>query len=279
MANLIVFLIIALLIFWLFHKFFKIPHFGALTCITGGVKCGKSALTVRFALREYKRAVVRWYIRKFFCKLLKRELPEKPVLYSNIPLYKVNFSPLTTDILLRQKRMAYGSIVIMDEASLIADSQLIKDKKVNTQLMLFFKLFGHETCGGKCFVNSHCLSDLHYAIKRVTSTYYYVHHLSKLPFFSSFSLREERFSDDGSVINVYQDDVDKKMLRVLMFNSTYKKYDAYCYSILTDSLECSSDTRNITDRFDLKSPQIVSFREEIRDTSWLAPIKETDNNA
>lgn len=262
---------ISLLLFWLYRKFFKTPRFSALTLITGGVKSGKSALTVSFAVREYKRAKRRYYIKKFFCKLFRRTLPEKPLLYSNIPLRKLDFVLLTDKILLRHERMAFGSVVILDEASLVADSQLIKNKKINVQLMLFFKLFGHETHGGKCFVNSHCLSDLHYAIKRTTSTYYYVHHLSKLPFISSFKLREERYSDDGTVVNTYNEDVDKSLLRVLMLNKTYKRYDAYCYSILTDKLPCADKVRRIEKFSNLKSKDIVSFREELRDLTAFAP--------
>lgn len=251
--------------------------------ITGGVKSGKSALTVSFACREYRRAKRRYYVKKVFAKIFKRQLPEKPLLYSNIPLRNIPFVPLSTAILLRHERLAYGSIVIMDEASLVADSQLIKNKKVNIQLMLFFKLFGHETHGGKCFVNSHCLSDLHYAIKRTTSTYYYVHHLSKFPFFSCFKLREERYSDDGTVINTYSEDVDKSLLRVLIRNKVYKQYDAYCYSVLTDKLPCSSNLRRIKKFSDLKTKDIISFREELQDMSAFSPksnaLKELDINA
>lgn len=265
------FIIIFLLGFWIFRKFFKTPRFSALTMITGGVKSGKSALTVSFAVREYKRAKRRYYFRYAVSKVLRRKKPEKPLLYSNIPLRKLDFVPLTDKILLRHERMAFGSIVILDEASLVADSQLVKNKKVNIQLMLFFKLFGHETHGGKCFVNSHCLSDLHYAIKRTTSTYYYVHHLSKFPFFSSFKLREERYSDDGSVVNTYSEDVDKSLLRVFMLNRTYKRYDAYCYSILTDKLPVSDKVRYIAKFSNLKSKDIVSFREELRDLTAFAP--------
>lgn len=264
-----IFVLIIVVLFFLVKRLFKVPHFGALTCITGGVKTGKSALTIHFALKEYRRVKFRYYISCVFAKIFFRKKPEKPLLYSNIPLYKVDYVPLTTDILLRKQRIAYRSIVILDEASLVADSQLIKDKKVNVQLMLFFKLFGHESHGGKCFVNSHCLSDLHYSLKRTTSTYYYVHHLSKLPFFSCFKLREERYSDDGTVVNTYSEDVDKSLLRVLCFNRVYKRYDAFCYSKLTDSLPVCCDTVKHLSRSALKQATIVSFRPEFRDITYF----------
>lgn len=258
------FIALAIVLFILYRKFFKIPAFGAVTMITGGVKCGKSALTVYFAVREYKRAVFRWKMSCALAKLFRRIPPEKPMLYSNIPLRKVDYVPLTVKHLLREERLASRSVVIMDEASLVADSMLIKDKNINTQLLLFFKLFGHETHGGKIFINSHCISDLHYSMKRCTSSYYYVNSLSKLPFISIFHAREERFSDDGSVVNTYTEDVSKSLLRLLMFNSTFKKYDAYCYSVLTDDLPCNVKPKYLKEWNELKTRQITSFRTEFQ---------------
>lgn len=256
--------VLAILLF-LYFKFFKVPNFGAVTLITGGVKCGKSAFTVRCAVSALRRARFRYYIRLFFAKLLRRQLPEKPMLYSNIPLYKMHYCQLTTEHLLREKRFNYGSIVLLDEASLVADSMLIKDGKLNVQLLKFFKLFGHETKGGQIFINSHCISDLHYSMKRCTSSYYYINGLRKFPFISAFSVREERYSDDGTVVNQYQEDISKSMLNILMFNKTYKMYDAYCYSVLTDCLKLNNDTHYIKDRALLKQGQIVSFRSDLNE--------------
>lgn len=258
----------------LYRKFFKVPSFSAVTMITGGVKSGKSALTVRFAVKAYKRALFAWKIKCIFAKIFRRQKPEEPLLYSNIPLRKIKFSPLLLDHLLRKKRLNYGSVVILDEASLVADSMLGADKNnrnVGTQLLLFFKLFGHETKGGKIFCNSHCLSDLHYALKRTTSTYYYVHSLCKLPFISSFRIREERYSDDNTVVNSYSEDVDKSMLHLFMLNRIFKKYDAYCYSVLTDDLPVKNSVKSLSQWSDLKTRQIISFRKEFQDIGALSP--------
>lgn len=260
----------------LFRKFFKVPAFSAVTMITGGVKSGKSALTVRFALKEYKRARIRWYISRVFAKIFRRAKPEEPLLYSNIPLRKVKYSPLLLDHLLRKKRLNYKSVVLLDEASLVADSMLGRSSKssdtdIGTQLLLFFKLFGHETKGGKLFCNSHCLSDLHYALKRTTSTYFYVHSLRRFPFISSFNLREERYSDDNTVVNAYTEDAQRKLLHILMFNKLFKKYDAYCYSAFTDDLPVQNSVRSLTDWADLKTKQIISFRKEFQNLGALKP--------
>ena len=66
-------------------------------------------------------------------------LQPEPLLYSNIPL-SCPYVPLTKELLLRKKRFVYGSTVLISEASLVADSQLIKDKVINERLLKFFKL-------------------------------------------------------------------------------------------------------------------------------------------
>lgn len=259
----IIIVVLVLVAIFLYFKFFKIPNFGAVTLVTGGVKCGKSAFTVRCAVSAYRKALIGYYLSCFFAKILCRQKPEKPMLYSNIPLYKIRYCEITKEHLLREVRFNYGSIVLLDEASLVADSMLIKDGKLNVQLLKFFKLFGHETKGGKIFINSHCISDLHYAMKRCTSSYYYIHGLRKFPFFSLFNVREERYSDDGTVQNQYSEDVAKSMLKIAMFNKTYKMYDAYCYSVLTDKLKINNVDKLITDRTKLKQGKITSFRPDI----------------
>lgn len=274
-------IILALVAFWFLRRFFKFPAFGAVTMITGGVKCGKSALTVCFGVRCYRKIRFWWHVRVFFSKLFKRQIPEEPMLYSNIPLRNIKYVPLTRDHLLRKVRLNARSVCILDEASLVADSQLIKDKNINTQLLLFFKLYGHSTHGGKIFCNSHCIGDLHYALKRTTSTYYYVHHLSKFPFISCFKVREERYSEDGSTVNQYEQDVDKSMLRLFMFNGYYKCYDCFCYSSLTDDLPTCNEVKKLRLWEDMKQNEIVSFRREylnVRAVPELVQDSAIDNS-
>lgn len=279
MGYLVLFSLIGIGLYILYRKFFKKCLFNAVTLITGGVKCGKSALTVTLALRSFRRNVRWWKIRKFFCKLLRREVPEKPVLYSNIPLRKVDYTPLTRSLLLRKKRFAYKSVVILDEASLVADSQLIKDKRLNIDLTLFFKLFGHETHGGQIFVCSHSLSDLHYSVKRVTSSYIWVSSLRKLPFFSIAYVREERYSDDGGVVNTYDKDVQSELVRIPFLNARFKNYDCYCYSELTDDLPVFVKNTYTKNWADLKTCNIVSFRPEFADVKQFTTLEVKDKDA
>lgn len=248
LAALVVFLVLR------FKKKFKsLSPLGTITVCTGAVKTGKTTLAVHLALKSYKKACFAHKIRALFDKKA-----EKPLLYSNIPL-AVPYVPVTTDMLLRKVRIVSKSVVLLDEASLVADSQLIKDNVINTQLLKFFKLFGHSSHGGSLIVDTQSISDLHFAIKRCIANYCYIQRTYRfLPFFLCMDVIEQRYSDDGTVISNQTDDVDNNLRRVLVPKSVWKKFDTYCYSILTDSLpmykkEVVADT--------LKTVKIPSFRD------------------
>lgn len=261
-------LLIALLIggialCWYIRKNFKVPAFGSLCVTTGGLKTGKSTFSLSLAKRTYKRNLrsvkVRNWFRKLFNKLFHKsyELEELPLFYSTIP---VNFPHvrLTLDLILRKKRFAYKSVVWIDEATLLADSQLYKDIELNSKLLEWCKLFGHSTKGGCLFFTSHCLSELHMSIRRASSEYFYVNKLVKwIPFFLVAYVREERYSEDGSSVNVYEEDVTESLRRVLIPKSVWKDFDCYCYSIMTDDLPVES---KVIDKLpSLKCDEVVSF--------------------
>ena len=275
MTELIYIVLILVILFFLRKIFnaFKFPKVSAIAVFTGGVKVGKSAVSLACALSNYKRARRGWKFSCFFTKFTnffrkkenKKDLPEEPLFYSTIPVRYIKYVPLTREHLMREKRFRYKSVVFIDEASLVADSQLIKDKKINTELLLFFKLFGHETHGGLCVVNSHSLSDLHFALKRCTSQYFYIHHLSKyIPFFTISYMREERYAEDGTDLNIYNEDIEDSMKRCIMKTSIFKKYDSFCFSFLTDYLPVDNETDvKQLDKYDtLKADKVVSFRPE-----------------
>lgn len=268
----LIFVVIGIILFFVLRKKYKFPKVGAIAVVTGGVKCGKSAVSVSIALSNFKRVQRIWRISCFFVKFFncfrfknKLSLPERPLLYSSIPLRGISYIPLTREHLLRKKRFAYKSVVLIDEASLVADSMLIKDKEINTELLLFFKLFGHETKGGLCVLNTHNITDLHFALKRCTSQYFYVHSLVKyIPFICFVGMREERYSEDGTVLNNYDKDVEETTKHYLMFKKVFKRYDSYCFSYLTDDLPCDDFSKTIY-RYkndSLKADEVVSFRPE-----------------
>ena len=170
-------LILILIVLFLIFKYFKTLKIGSLSLVSGGVKTGKTTLAVYLATREYRKALIRWYVRKAF-----GVKEEKPLLYTNIPLKQPHVL-LDKDYLLRNKRFNYKSVILISEASLFADSQLIKNQDINEQLLLFNKLIGHETKGGKLIYDTQQIQDCHYSIKRSLSSYFYIHHINKfVPF-------------------------------------------------------------------------------------------------
>lgn len=262
----LIYLVIGILIAWILFKifrFFKIPKLNSLVMVTGGVKTGKSTLSVHMAIKTYKHNVFVVKFKNFFRKIFHKPLKEIPLLYSNVPL-AIAYVPVTLDLLLRDKRFVYGSVVYLQEASLVADSQLIKDKDINNKLLLFFKLFGHETRGGTCVIDTQSISDVHYSLKRSLSEYFYIHHLTKwIPFFLIAHVIENRYSDDGTVTTTETQDTELTLRKVIIPKRCWKYFDCYCYSVMTDDLPVVTECiKNNLQTKDLKAYNIVSFRPE-----------------
>lgn len=253
-------LIIGLIIVMVLTRKFKKPKISCMALITGGVKAGKSTFSCALALSKYKSQVRKVRFANFFRRIFRKELFEKPLLYSNVPL-KCKYVPLTDDLLLRKQRFVYRSVIYAQEASLIADSQLIKDLDINQRLLLFNKLIGHETKGGYLIYDTQSINDNHYSIRRCISEYFYIHDTIKwIPFVLLCHVRELRYSDDGQEINVYEGDVEESMRTVLVSKRVWKMFDAYCYSVLTDHLPVASDVVEGRELSDLKARKVVSFR-------------------
>ena len=140
-------LIIGLIVVIVLTRKFKKPKISCMALVTGGVKAGKSTFSCALALSKYKSQVRKVRFANFFRRIFRKELFEKPLLYSNVPL-NCEYVPLTDDLLLRKQRFVFRSVIYAQEASLIADSQLIKNLDINQRLLLFNKLIGHETKGG-----------------------------------------------------------------------------------------------------------------------------------
>lgn len=253
-------LIIGLIVVIVLTRKFKKPKISCMALVTGGVKAGKSTFSCALALSKYKSQVRKVRFANFFRRIFRKELFEKPLLYSNVPL-NCEYVPLTDDLLLRKQRFVFRSVIYAQEASLIADSQLIKNLDINQRLLLFNKLIGHETKGGYLIYDTQCINDNHYSVKRCISEYFYIHDTIKwIPFILLCHVRELRYSDDGQEINVYDGDVEESMRTVLVSKRIWKMFDAYCYSVLTDHLPVASDVVEGRELSDLKARKIVSFR-------------------
>lgn len=268
----IIITLIAILALYLYFRFFKIPKIKNIVFIDGSLGTGKSFYSVSLAIRLYKKMYRQYRIKKAFAPIAERIAAwkgrefklEEPMLYSNIPLRRVKHVPLTLDILLRKKRVNYKSVILIDEVSIVADQFDYKDRFISDSLRDFFKLYRHESHGGYIVINSQSTADLHYSIKSVLSDYFYIHHKTKVPFFTVLKVQEMAYSSDkdgGQVVNAHTSDVEDTLKMVFVWNRYYRSYDTYCYSILTDSLPVFDDWYIIEKRESAKTKNVLTFKE------------------
>ena len=249
-AVLFVILILALLVFIhiLYRKNFKQLVCPSFCLIDGGVKTGKSALASRLSIKDYRHRHRVWY---FLNKILKIKNTEEPLFYTNATIsfgslkskkpHKLdkNIHRVTKELLLREERFAYGSVIYIDEASLIADNYSFDDKDRNALISLFCKLIGHETKGGALYYDTQSVLDVHYAFKRCSSTYFFVHKKLNLRLFMILYVREMINTENG--VNNFTDDVETTTRKVIIPFWHFRRYDCYEFSYLTDTLPVSQD--------------------------------------
>lgn len=250
----IVVLICLLVHFWRTHKE---PKLNDVALITGGVKCGKTSMSLYLAHRQYKKNLFKWNIKTYLATKFNKPYTEKPLFYTNIP---VSFPHVlvSKELLLRQTRPTFKSVCFLDEASLIADSFDFKDEKVNENIKLFNKLWGHMTHGGTLVYNTQSESDLHFNIKRCVGSYIWIHHTYKrIPFFLVFLCREMYMGGDGNVINAVNEDIEDSLKWVICSKRIWKHFDCYCYSHYTDAKK--TDTHIVQGSQTLKA-DVVSFK-------------------
>lgn len=269
------------LVSWLYFRFFKIPKIKNITFVDGSLGTGKTFYSVSLACRLHKRALRRYKFALLLSKLpvlrLKLGIPEKPLLISNIPLRGVEFQKLTLEVIERKKRIPHHSVILIDEASLLADQFDWRDKYVSDTLRDFVKLFRHFSHNGNLIFNSQSTSDIHFAFKACLSDYLYIHHKTWLPFFSLLRVQEMVYSadkDGGNVINAFHSDVEDTLKTMLVPNKYFKRYDSLCYSILTDSLEYDKNTQLLEKGDSLKCGDVVTFRKG----KYIVRIQEANEN-
>lgn len=268
------FIVLAIIALWGYGKLakhFKAMNTGNTVLITGAVKAGKTTVAVWLASKLIKSAKFwtkvynkfeRYILYPFYCWFTKFKLAneiEEPVLYSNIPL-SIPYVPLSKALIMREERPVPHSICFIDESSLLADSMFFKDADANERIMLFNKLWGHASHGGVLIYDTQSVNDNHFAVRRCLNSYFYVHHNIKIPFFVIAFIREERYTDDGTAVNSYNEDVEKSLLIKIIPKKVWKYFDTYCYSSFTDDKPVRGKEYEIKKQQDLKVYEIVSFK-------------------
>lgn len=268
-TTILICVLFALLLLWLCWKFLKVQKYDHLVITTGAVKSGKTALSVYLAYKQYKSQLRKWKFKNLFLKLFKKPLAEMPLFYSTMTV-AFPYVPLTKDYIERKKRFRYGSVILVDEATLLADSFDFKNAEFNENYTMFNKLIAHETHGGYIFYDTQSVSDLHFAVKRCICRVIYILENKKIPFFMLMKTRDLMYSADSglTISNNVDNEMNDDGRFIIIPKRVWKKYDCYTYSILTDKLQVTEDSEVVMKPTTLKTDYLL------RDTLHVNVKKE-----
>lgn len=259
MVWLILIAVLIIVVYFFYRQHFKVLKVPSVCMITGGVKCGKSLLSVYLSIKDFKRRHRKWW---FFRHILRDKKKEEPLYYTNV---EISFGSIkrkkphrldrcirfcTLESLMRMERYNYKSVIYIQEASLMSDNMDFNNKVRNVELSLYAKLIAHETRGGALYLDTQSILDVHYAFKRVSSTYYFIYRHLNCILFHICWIREMINTENG--VNTFNDDVELTTRMVLIPFWYHWKYNRYEFSYLTDDLKVS-DTKNV------KHNGVVSF--------------------
>ena len=244
----IVILFIAIVIFFIILRRSKKFSFDSVVMVNGCVGAGKSLLSVKIAINSINKAHGIWWRRKYIYSKIFRKMKdeEEPLLYSNIPIKSKFYVPLDNEILRRNKRMNYHSVMLIDESSLLATSLDYKDKDLSEDLSLFLKLVRHSLRGSyrnffgsypNVVINTQSKNDNHFAFDRTINQVLYLTKSITIPFYKVIWCRDLLLID--SVQNDFDDDIKESMATrwFLIPKRYFKKYDSYAYEFLTRDKE------------------------------------------
>lgn len=240
-------LLLVLIIFWIIRKNFKRLKVPSVCLITGGVKTGKSMLSVYLSIKDYKKRHRKWWVATH---VFMKDI-EEPLYYTNCNVsfrdirrkkrpHKLdkNIRFIGLEHLNRDIRFNYKSVIYIQECSLMADNMDMKNQVRNVDLSLFNKLIAHETRGGTLYYDTQSVLDSHYSIKRVCSSYIFILRNINLFLFHILYVREMINTENG--VNNFDDDVEFTMRKVFVPFWYHHKYDRYEFSYLTDCLSTNN---------------------------------------
>lgn len=235
-------LILCIVLYVIYRKNFKILKVPSVCLITGGVKCGKSLLSVQLSTKDYKSRHRKWWV---LTKIFKKNI-EEPLYYTNVCIsfgsirrkkphrLDKNIVQIKLNHMMREVRFNYKSVIYIQESSLMADNMDFNNMDRNVELSLFNKLIAHESRGGALYYDTQSVLDNHYSMKRVCSTYFFIQKNLNLLLFHILYVREMINTENG--VNNFTDDVDTTTRKVLIPFWYHHKYDRYEFSYLTDDL-------------------------------------------
>ena len=256
-----VILIVILIFLIILYKRSKRFRPDTICMINGANGTGKSLLSVNKAIRDFRKSHSIWWRNTHlwcYVPLLNKIMrvskdEEEPLLYSNIPIYKDRrhlvlfkyYVPLTNDIIRRNKRPRYHSVILWDDCSIMATSMDYKDKELSNDMSFFIKMIRHELKGSyrnifgshcSLYINTQSKNDTHFSIDRCVNQVLYIMKSISIPFFKILWVRDLLLID--SVQNNFNDDVKQDLSThwLLIPKSTYNRYDSYSYEFLSHDL-------------------------------------------
>lgn len=251
MASLIWLIPVAVLIFYVVMRIFskKIPNNTALG-FTGALGSGKTYIGVHQAIKHYKKIKLIMFLNRLLpSKLRFMDVKNKPVLYSNIPIYLgkrfIFFGPglwssvLTYDHLTGITKIPEYSTIFVDEFGQFASQYDYDNPFVMQYLQKFLRLFRHWT-DGKLIFTDQSSSNI---VKALRTRLNQIYHLSDFRrfglFFYKVNVQELQYLEEGVQTITTQEEIQElpyffgylpfKYLKFL--NPFKKRYDSRCYSI------------------------------------------------
>ena len=240
-------LIFILILFFIIKPYFI--KYDTIIAYSGGLGSGKSYLSVKTSLKLLKlnRNRVKWENLKIkiINKITKKNIPlkEMPLLYSNIPI-RINSREmsveLTSDHLLLRERLAYKSVVLLDEIDAFANQFEYKHPNIIDNFNEFVRLFRHYTHNGYLVVNTQCSENMNLFIRRRLNTIFNLMRFKVwFKLFYTVKIRNINISEEIKTIeNDHAEDSYSTLFGLAFFS---KKYDTHCYSVRYDSVDVVND--------------------------------------
>lgn len=241
------FLLVELILFivfliWLWIKKYR-PVIDNVSVFTGAPGTGKSKFMVDVALQKYRSNLLKVKLNNIFIKFFnlfrkkskKKDLLERPLLFSNIPIRisRKEFSRvLTQDIVLLQKRLPYRSVVVIDELSELANNQDWKNVFARYNLTEFVRFMRQYTLGGYLFMADQSSDDILVQLRRRVGKVYNMMSFRKIPLLNIgiSNVRHISISEDIKVIEEGHAESLKHNTSWIPLFFYRKTYDTYAFS-------------------------------------------------
>lgn len=257
----ILFIIIAIIVIFLILRKTLFKKFDNVILYTGGLGSGKSlesAKTARRLLRRNRRKW-RWYGRLAhlpFKKWKKKHAMymEKPMLYSNIPLYlgRGEYSlPLTDNIMLGIEYVPPMSIVFVDEVAIYL-SQMTNTFIDRDELEIFVSLYRHFTKGGFVILNTQNVSKVNCIYRYCSNQSVNLSKFRHIWRIYWVQAKNVTLCDDIKQIEVTNDESNTRLIVGII---PKRLYDTYAFSELYPAL--SEEERNFTQ---MKAKKLLRHR-------------------